>query len=740
MNGNERKRVVIQKALYVPDIGCNLLSVSKMVEEGLKLSFNGDECIISNESNEIIAIAKKNGSNLYKLRMQPLAIASTNTGYVYSTVADTGIRAVANIQHSDSSVDLWHKRLGHLNHENVILLKKRQLAIDFPLEIENLNNSKSNIINQCEDCVMGKTHRTAMPSSRTHYTTKVLEMVHSDVCGPMTNASIGGAKFFVTFIDDFSRYIVVVPLKSKAEVLQCFIKYRAWAENLTGEKIKTLRSDNGGEYCSKDFNDLLAQAGISRQKSPPYTSEHNGVAERANRTLMECARSMLHGAHLSYFYWGEAITTAAYLRNRSPSKALKNVTAFEVWTGQKPSLNHLKVFGCKAYVHIPKEQRTKLEVKAVKCIFVGYSMESKAYRLYDPSKGRIIISRDVTFFEDKLFHDSTEDGSNSISEIVEIKTNTEIAPSNSIPQPLNHLIRRPAHVEIIEEKQQPQSVVERARDVGSRSSSRFRQPPLPNLPASSALQQPHPVIPLYDEYQNIISDARNNSSANVALNYSKEINVGTLHAYSASEEVNNEPINFTDALNRSDAKQWEKAAEEEYNSIQAAGTWSLVPLPNGRTPIGCKWVFKIKHNADGSVDRYKARLVAKGFTQKEGIDFNETFAPVAKFSSIRAILSLAAASDMELHQMDVKTAFLNGNLEEEIYMNQPEGFIVEGKENLVCKLQKSIYGLKQASRSWYHKMDQAMSDMGFNRLQADPCIYTYFDNELIIYVALYVLC
>lgn len=178
--------------------------------------------------------------------------------------------------------------------------------------------------------------------------------------------------------------------------------------------------------------------------------------------------------------------------------------------------------------------------------------------------------------------------------------------------------------------------------------------------------------------------------------------------------------------------------QAEYDSILQAGTWTLVPLPPGRKAIGNRWVFKIKHKADGSIDRYKARLVAQGFSQKEGVDFNETFAAVAKFSSIRVLLSIGAYQDLEIDQMDAITAFLNGDLDEEIYMEQPEGFVVPGQEHLVCKLNKSLYGLKQAARQWYKKIDRALRKLGFKRLEADHCVYIWREGDLVIYIALYV--
>jgi len=202
-----------------------------------------------------------------------------------------------------------------------------------------------------------------------------------------------------------------------------------------------------------------------------------------------------------------------------------------------------------------------------------------------------------------------------------------------------------------------------------------------------------------------------------------------------------DPTTFQQAMSRSDWQEWLDAMVEELQSTTAAGTWSLVRLPEGRSAIGCKWVYKIKRKADGSVDRYKARLVAKGYSQKEGVDYTETFAPVARMSSLRTLLAIVAATDLELHQMDVKTAFLNGDLTEDIYMQQPPGFDMPGQRELVCKLQKSLYGLKQAGRSWYNKIDSALIGLGFVPLPADNCIYvqrTTQSGDDSVYLLLYV--
>ena len=180
------------------------------------------------------------------------------------------------------------------------------------------------------------------------------------------------------------------------------------------------------------------------------------------------------------------------------------------------------------------------------------------------------------------------------------------------------------------------------------------------------------------------------------------------------------------------------AMEEELESMRVNQVWELVDLPEGRRAIGNKWVLKVKHKADGSVERFKARLVAKGFTQQEGIDYEETFSHVVRFTSIRLILAIVASLDLELHQMDVKTAFLNGELDEEIYMEQPTGFVEEGNEHKVCKLLKSIYGLKQSSRQWYFRFQEVVLSNGFTMIDEDNCVYTKRSKGKFVIMSLYV--
>ena len=203
-------------------------------------------------------------------------------------------------------------------------------------------------------------------------------------------------------------------------------------------------------------------------------------------------------------------------------------------------------------------------------------------------------------------------------------------------------------------------------------------------------------------------------------------------------QVEDDPINFRQALESSKSQEWIDAMNEEIKSMKDNNVWDLVPLPEGVKPIGCKWIFKTKRDSKGDVERYKARLVAKGYTQKEGIDYKETFSPVSSKDSFRTIMALVAHFDLELHQMDVKTAFLNGDIDETFYMVQPENFVSGDTKRMVCKLKKSIYGLKQASRQWYYKFHQVIISYGFEMNMVDDCIYHKFSRSKHIYLVLYV--
>lgn len=286
---------------------------------------------------------------------------------------------------------LWHERLGHVNFQSFNNLQKHQLVANLPKF--GVNNTV------CEVCQLGKQCRLPFPPVAAWRASEKHQLVHTDICGPMKNPSLNDSRYFILFIDDLSRFSWIYFMKKKSEVTDVFWKFKAWIENQSSCKIKVLRSDNGKEYTSDQFREFLAHAGIEHQKTLSYSPQQNRVSERKNRSAMEMARCLLFEKELPKRFWAEAVNTAIYLQNRLPTKAVLGKTPFEAWFGYKPSVAHLKVFGCLCYTWIPGQKRGKLDSKAQVGVFVGYSNVSKGYRIYDPSTDKVYVSRDVKFNE-----------------------------------------------------------------------------------------------------------------------------------------------------------------------------------------------------------------------------------------------------------------------------------------------------------------------------------------------------
>ena len=337
---------------------------------------------------------------------------------------------------------------------------------------------------------------------------------------------------------------------------------------------------------------------------------------------------------------------------------------------------------------MPDPKRTKLGPRGIKSVFVGYAENSKAYRLLDLSSNVIVESRDVEFIENKFSNDS-----NSVSEFSEtVPSQTQASDSNAD----NSLGDNKRSLQIPIEPRKSQRV-RKVKDFG------------PDFISSLAI-----VFLVEGDREAVLNKIP------MVLNLEED------------------PKTFNEAMSSRDVAFWQEAINDEMDSILSNNTWVLVDLPPGSKPIGCKWVFRRKYHTDGSIQTFKARLVAKGFRQKEGIDYFDTYAPVARITSIRVLMALASIYDLYVHQMDVKTAFLNGDLNEEVYMEQPEGFVLPGNEKKVCKLVKSLYGLKQAPKQWHEKFDSVILSDGFKHNGVKKCIYSKFTNEYGVIICLYV--
>lgn len=659
-----KSKWILQNVRHIPELKKNLISVGQLDDSGFSVVFsNGTWKVIKGAL--VLAKGKK-------------------TGTLYTTTGPNNtIAAIV----AESTADLWHCRLGHMSPRGMKELLSRG----------KLSELKTVDLSICESCIMGKQKKVSFLKGGRTLKTRKLDLVHTDVWGPSPAASLGGSRYYVTFIDDHSRKVWIYFLKHKSDVFHVFKTWKAMVETETDLKLKCLRSDNGGEYIDGGLKEFCASQGIRMEKTIPGTPQQNGVAERMNRTINERARSMRLHAGLPLTFWADAVSTAVYLINRGPSIPLDNELPEEVWSGKEVKFSHLKTFGCLAYVLIEPNARNKLESKSRKCYFIGYGDEAFGYRFWDDKERKIIRSRNVIFNEKVMFKDKinpSEVETHQESDFVQLDDLSEVMIPERNESGSSTSILNPESYESDEES-------------GSSTSTSII--PLTNL----ELNTPTAAI------RRTTRITRPPKRFSPILNYILLTDGG-------------EPQNYQETLQDEHSSKWELAMKEEMNSLLGNQTWELTKLPPGKKALHNKWVYRIKSEHDGS-KRYKARLVVKGFQQQQGIDYSEIFSPVVKITTIRLVLAMVATENLFLEQLDVKTAFLHGNLDEDIYMYQPEGFVAQGHENSVCRLKKSLYGLKQAPRQWYKKFDSFMLSAGYMRCQADHCCYVKkFENSYVI--------
>lgn len=687
LNGKVYDRT-LSNVLLVPGLKRNLFSVGAVNDK--KFSFHAYEqhCEVRDQGGELSSVGVRYG-NLYRMLFKVKD-------------PECNITTVPTLK-------LRHERMGHININSVKETEKVNAVEGLKFKTDKNEDFF------CEPCTLGKQTRKPHKTVIKNRNFKPGEMIHTDVCGPVNTESPRGSKYFLLFKDECTGYRVVLFLRHKSEVFEEFRKFENVITRQTGNKIKVLRSDNGTEYLSTQFKNFLSEKGIIHELSSPYIHEQNGSAEREIRTLVDNARSMMIAKNVPKQLWTEAVNTAAYILNRAVTKKSHDKTPYECWFGCKPEVHHLRTFGSNAYLSIPKEKRKKFDPKSRKMIFVGYDKESKNYRLWDKESQKIYVSSDVIVYE----KDVLENGSDKIENNDKIFSfDLSFGDSGEGHYDVEG-DGEPAVIEQVEERRGlgPQRELDEENQPGEIEEEDGRQIPQHEIEEENR-EQPN------QEYRERL---RNRLMLNQPDLYGNPV------AYTADIV----PNNYKEVLLSLECEKWKQAMEEEMSALRENRTWELQKLPPGHRAIGCRWVFALKTGSDGQVIRYKARLVAKGFSQQEGIDYFETFAPVVRYESIRVILALCAREDLEIMQFDVKTAFLNGELEETIFMERPEGFKIE-PANLVCKLIRSLYGLKQSPKCWNIKFVKFLKNFGFEGIDSDKCVFVAKINGQLIYLVLYV--
>lgn len=566
----------------------------------------------------------------------------------------------------------WHRILG-VNFNYLNILCKNELLQDLPKEVETEYM-------KCAICIESKMHNLSLSENNRRHAKKILEIVHTDLNGPHPTEGYRGKKYFLTFIDDFSKLAKIYTIKSKSDVYNCFAEYVNLVENLTGRKIKSLRCDNGKEYLNSSIYKFTREKGILERKvipCPPYVHELNGVAERYNRTVMDMSRCLIKEAKVNRMYWSEIVQTAAYLKNRTLACTVERKTPYEIFFNEKPSVKYLKLYGSRVYVRVPEQLRkSKWDNKASLGVLLGYT--EVGYKVL--VNNRVINARHVDVIEENIILIGSNDSENNES--------TKDESSEKSEDESYH------NSESIKENVSEQVVANKVKDkdcnqVNPRRSSRERKPNIRYVNDDFVSQY------VYVNYCNAMV-----------------------------------PSSFEEAIKSSESKNWQKAMDNEMKSLNKNKTWKLVEKPKDKKIIDVKWIYKKKNE-----NVYKARLVVRGFQQEEYVD--NVYSPVVKMQTLKTLLAFCCQNDdFIIEQMDVETAFLNGKIISEVYVNQPKGY--GDSTGKVFKLFKALYGLRESPRMWYECFNKFMEDLNFRRSSYDYCLYVKSKNNEYIYILLFV--
>ncbi|KAJ9550934.1 hypothetical protein OSB04_014979 [Centaurea solstitialis] len=766
------KDITIKNVAHVVGLNHNLFSIGKFCDKDLEVYFKKRRCVVRTEEGKELLVGSRR-TNLYTIRLQHKLQSMSPCFLTRSSLR----QAV-----------LWHKRLSHLNFRYIDKIVKHQLVSGIPM-------IKFEQEEMCPGCEKGKMKRVSHPPKPEQGSKSPLSLLHMDLCGPMKFQSLAGRKYILVIVDDFSRYTWTKFLKSKDETSSLIINFIKAVQVQLNLPVQTVRTDNGTEFKNIILKTFYNTFGITQTFSAARTPEQNGVVERRNRTLVEAARSMLAESQLPQYLWAEAVNTACYTQNRSIIHRRFGKTPYHILFGRVPSVGHFKVFGCKCFVLNESDNRGKFGPKSDELIFVGYSESSIAYRVLNKQKRVVSESINVRFdpitelssdclsssstnhvvnaessgqdqcvtpessqasYLDFLFQSVYDDFSHATSSSTGSALDSLSLPSSSNVELSSTSQNEPDSSEAVDTQASNTSSlditdsvstsIQDTSDVQDIPSASSTEPHVTNPPENPS--EPSTTVPVDIIEPSTVNDqtplphtVKWTRSHPIELIIGDHTSTVKTRAASANEcnfsvfLTDTEPTRVSDALQDSD---WVTAMHEELNQFSALKVWRLVKRPQDKSIIDTKWLFKNKKDEHGTIVRNKARLVAKGYRQQEGIDYDQTFAPVARLEAIRMFLAYAAYKDFTVFQMDVKTAFLYGHLKEEVYVTQPEGFVDPDHPDYVYILDKALYGLKQAPRAWYEELSTYLLSKGFKKGSVDSTLFIMKEGDHIVVIQIYV--
>lgn len=650
---NNENLIDIKNVYFVKGIKQNLLSISKITENKCTVVARNNDIKIYNEKRELLTVANKIDS-LYNVKSFML---KNKTNEIYTNVTKL------------TEKEKWHRALGHVNFQYLNRIIKNKMLDGLPDKIENTEM-------KCANCIQSKMSNEPFENNRKK-TKETLELIHTDLNGPHSTTGYCGEKYFLTFVDDFSKCARIYCIKHKSETASCLKEYVNYVENQFSKKVKQIQCDNGKEYMNREILNFVKYKGIQLTTCPPYVHELNGVAERYNRSAMDIGRCLMREANIHRRYWPEVMNTVAYLKNRTIANTAVNKSPYEIFFGIKPNVENLKIYGSRVFVRVPEVRRqSKWDNKSELGVLVGYN--TNGYRVL--VNNRVINARHVQVVEEKtklicLEKNKQDDNENEINE------NEEDDEDNAKTDDLNDMYEDNSKA-----RDDSESEENKEHLTVQRTSNRDKRP-----------------VNLYG----------NPVTHFIYINYVNAI----------------VPNTYEEAMNSNEKKEWLKAMNTEMQCLNKNNTWRIVEKPINKKIIDVKWVYKKK--SDGT---YKARLVVRGFQQKERLE--NVYSPVGKMQTLKILLSYCCKNGMYINQMDVETAFLNGYVKSEVYVNEPKGY--ETGENKVYKLIKALYGLRESPRAWYECLHKYLDKLNFIRSNYDNCLYVKRNDKDEIYILVFV--
>lgn len=773
--GKRKRLLILRKVAYCPGFHTNIVCGDALFNAGIKIDQEKNQ-LVYRHTEQLFSNLTKHG-RLYFLKGQPQEVNNPSVFAVNSR----------ELFKQQATKKVWHQRMGHCDMEsisNLPLAAEGVSIVEAPKQTSEFGQPL------CEPCVMAKLQRQISRRPPTLRARTPFERIHFDIV--IMGRGYGGATCIAHFWCEKTKYHRAWPLPNHQQhtLLPIFEATVAFAKKFTIGGIKWFRSDDE-QGIGDTIENYLRDDGIEWEVSTPYNPNQNGPAERSGRSISERGRALTYEANLPEFLWSEIVTAGIYLLNRTPIRSLGWRTPYEHLYGKKPNLYGIRILGSLTYILIvgkKRDQLSKFDPRALKGYLVGFEA-SNIYRVWSPITNRVIRTRDVKVDETQRYRPDTNLRDVSVQEmeeirriqdIVDIFLNDEVdwiedveALANIQPPTLPNL-PLPLFPEPPKEDESnplitpPSSTPEQGPSTSNREPSisdqyptasqpdiRQDQPPTNLSPESSkrtasssggegperrskrqkTQTQKAMEMPNQDLRRKAFFSSNDNPQGPdddpVYEQAYRAFAIATARSYGHRDEMPPPPKSWKEMMNHPMAQHFRAAAHREMRALITKQTWDEVILPLGARAISTKWVFTYKEDVDGYITKFKARLCVRGDLQL-GVHKRDVYAITATFKTFRLLMALVAAFDLDVIHLDAVNAFVNANVDEEVYITMPEGYR-EGRKDIVLKLRKALYGLRKSPKLWFIEISATLRRLGLIPVPDEPCLFVHPTRPIMIF-------